>query len=160
MKFKTGFFVFRNIVSRTWCKSTYKYIRGIIRYTNGKYQASIDDFQWILDNGAFAPVTCLLYENLGINYARLQDFNKAEEYLVKSSIDKKQQDNGYLFMWLGYIYLVKKRYEESLNCFLKARQFSQQSIDKWLVDHQYIQERIDKLEDEIKNKYKEILTNN
>ena len=160
MKYKTGFFAFVNLFSFRWWRCFYKYTRGVIRYTNGKYKESITDFEWILQNGAFDPVISLVYENLGINYARLNDFNKAEEYLEKSSKDKTQANNGYLHMWLGYVYLQKQRHEESLNCFLKARKLSEQPVDKWLVDHKYIQERIDSLEDEIKIKYKEILTNN
>ncbi len=160
MKLKTGFFALRNISNGNWWICNYKYVRGLNRYSRGKYRGSIDDFQWILNNGAFAPVTHILYEHLGINYARLQEFNKAEEYLVKSSHDIRQQDNSYFLMWLGYVYLVKKEYEESLNCFRRARQFSQKGLNKWILDHQYIRERIDILEEEIKAKYKEILTCN
>ena len=139
----------------------YKYLRGVNRLLHGRYEASINDFQWILDNGITSTVTkSLIYENLGVNFARLHKFNKAEEYLVKSSNDKKQQDSGHLFMWLGYVYLMKERYEDSINCFLKAREFGKKGLDRLVVDRQYIQNRIDQLDAEIKNKYKEILTNN
>jgi len=36
-----------------------------------------------------------VYENLGINYARLKDLGKAEEYLFKAA-ENIQEDNGYL----------------------------------------------------------------
>ena len=63
-------------------------------------------------------------------------------------------------MWLGYVYLVKKRHDESLNCFRKALHLGQKGIDKWMVQHKYVSERIDELEDKIKERYKEILTLN
>ena len=101
-----------------------------------------------------------MYENLGVNYVRMKDFNKAEEYLVRALDDKAQQRNGYLFMWLGYVYLVKKRHEESLACFRTARQLSQKGYYKWLVDHNYVERQIEELQEDIRDKYKGILKNN
>lgn len=160
MKFAIGYFAPRNLFNSDWWKCNFRYLRGLIRYIRGQYQASVDDFQWILNNCAFAPVEPLLYENLGMNYVRLKDFNKAEEYLVKASNNKTQQRNGYLFMWLGYVYLVMKRHEESLTCFRNARQLSQKGYYKWLVGHNYVEKRIEELEEEIRDKYKDILRNN
>jgi tetratricopeptide (TPR) repeat protein len=160
MKYKIGFFAFANLFSFRWWGCFYKYMKGIIRYTNGNYKESIKDFEYILQNGAFEPVISLVYENLGINYTRLNDFIKAEEYLTISRNYEDQQNNGCLFMWLGYIYLVKQQHEESLNCFRKARQFSDKPVSKWLVNRNYIQEQIESLEDDIKAKYKDVLTNN
>jgi tetratricopeptide (TPR) repeat protein len=160
MKFRAGFFALRNISNLDWWKCFYKYVRGIIRLTHCKSQASIEDFQWILNNGAFSKVTSLLYENLGVNYARLHDFNKAEKYLIESSKDKEQENNAHLFMWLGYVYLMKEKHEEALNYFQKSRKFTSKRIDRWVVNEQYIKKRINDLEDEIRIKYKEVLTNN
>ena len=121
----------QNILSVGWWKCAYLYIRGVIRYAGGKYDASIADFQWILKNGAFASISCLVYENLGINYARLKDFGKAEEYLFKAA-DNTQKDNGYLFMWLGYIHLINNGHEQALDCFRNAREHGRTGYQKWL----------------------------
>ncbi len=155
MKFKL-----RNIVSVSWWQCACRYIRGIYREANGKYQASNADYYWILENGAFAPMACLLYENLGINYARMNKFAKAEVYLLKSSRDTSQNDNGYLYMWLGYIHLVNNRHELALDCFRNAREHGRTGYQKWLVQMKYVEERISSLEDEIRKKYTDILSNN
>jgi tetratricopeptide (TPR) repeat protein len=105
-------------------------------------------------------VEYLLYENLGVNYVCLKDFDKAEEYLVRALDGKAQQRNGYLFMWLGYVYLVKKRREESLACFRSARQLSRRGYYKWLVDHNYVQRQIEELEEDIRGEYNTILRSN
>ncbi len=160
MKFPIGNITPTNLFNRNWWKCNFRYLRGLIRYIRREYQASVDDFQWILNNGAVVPMNSLVYENLGINYVRLKDFDKAEEYLSKALNDKFQQKNGYLFMWLGYVYLVKKRHEESFTCFRNARQLSQRGYYKWLVDHNYVQRQIEELQEDIRNKYKEILKNN
>jgi tetratricopeptide (TPR) repeat protein len=160
MKFAIGYFTPRNLLNSDWWKCNFRYLRGLIRYIRQKYQASVDDFQWILNNRTFARVDYLLYENIGINYVRLKDFNKAEEYLLKAKDHKAQQQNGYLFMWLGYVYLVKKRYEESLACFRTARQLSQKGYYKWLVDHNYVERQIEQLQEDIRGKYNAILRNN
>jgi tetratricopeptide (TPR) repeat protein len=89
----------------------------------------------------------------------MRDFDKAEEYLVKAKDHEAQQQNGYLFMWLGYVYLVKKRHEESLACFQSARELSQKEYYKWLVDHSYVQRQIEELQGDIRDKYKAILRN-
>ncbi|HSA77300.1 MAG TPA: tetratricopeptide repeat protein, partial [Nitrospirota bacterium] len=143
-----------------WWACGFRYTRGVIRYAYGKYNESIADFLWILKDGSFAPVSCLVYENLGINYARLEDFVKAEEYLTKSSQDKTQDDNGYLFMWLGYIHLINNRHDQSLNCFRKAQKHGRSGYQKWLVQEKYVEERINMLEDEIRKKYTDIFSNN
>jgi tetratricopeptide (TPR) repeat protein len=150
----------RNLFGVNWWKCSYRYTRGVIRYVYGKYNSSIDDFQWILENGAFAPMSCLIYENLGINYARLKDFTKAEEYFIKSSSDKSQEDNGYLFMWLGYIHLINNRHEQALDCFRKARERGRAGYQRWLVQEKYVQERINLLEAEIRKKYTDIFSSN
>ncbi len=150
----------RNLFSVNWWKCAYRYTRGVIRYAYGKYNGSVDDFLWILKNGAFAPVSYLIYENLGINYARLKNFTKAEEYFIKSSSDKTQEDNGYLFMWLGYIHLINKRHEQALDCFRKAREHGRAGYQKWLVQEKYVDEQINSLETEIRKKYTDIFPNN
>ncbi len=73
----------RNLVSASWWNCAFRYARGVIRYAYGKYNDAIADFQWILKSGAFEPVSSLVYENLGINYARLKEFGKAEKYLSR-----------------------------------------------------------------------------
>ena len=160
MRFAIGYLTPKNLFNTDWWKCNFRYLRGLIRYIDKRYQSSVDDFQWILKNGSFAPVESLVYENLGVNYVRMKDFNKAEEYLVRALDDKAQQRNGYLFMWLGYVYLVKKRHEESLACFRTARQLSQKGYYKWLVDHNYVERQIEELQEDIRDKYKGILKNN
>lgn len=160
MKFAIGCLTPGNLFNSDWWKCSFRYLRGLIRHIRREYQASVDDFQWILNNRAFARVDYLLYENLGMNYVRLKDFDKAEEYFIKAKDHKAQQQNGYLFMWLGYVYLVKRRHEESLACFRTARQLSQKGYHKWLVDHNYVQRQIEEFEEEIREKYKGILKNN
>ncbi len=155
MKFKL-----RNIFSISWWRCSYKYIRGVYREAYGEYEASNTDYFWILENGAYEPMACLLHENIGINYARMKLFAKAEEYLIKSSNDKSQDDNGYLYMWLGYIHLVNNRHELSLDCFRKAREHGRAGYQKWLVQMKYVEERINSLEDEIRKKYTDILSRN
>jgi tetratricopeptide (TPR) repeat protein len=149
----------RNLLSVSWWKCAYRYTRGVIRYAYGKYDDSIADFQWILKNGSFASVSCLVYENLGINYARLKDFVNAEENLFKAAADI-QEDNGYLFMWLGYIHLINNRHEQALDCFRNAREHGRTGYQKWLVQEKYIKERINLLEDEIRKKYTDVFSNN
>jgi len=155
MKFKL-----LNLLNVSWWKCAYLYMRGVIRYADGKYEASVADFLWILNNGAFAPVSGLVYENLGINYARLNDLVKAEEYLFKASDNIRKKDNGYLFMWLGYIHLINNRHEQALDCFRKARDYGRTGYQKWLVQEKYVKERIDMLEVEIRKKYTDIFSNN
>ncbi len=150
---------FRNLFSVRWWECSFRYTRGVIRYAYGKYNDSITDFQWIVKDGSFGPVSCLVYENLGINYARLKNFSKAEEYLFKAAEDSKE-DNGYLFMWLGYIHLINNSHEQALDCFCKAREHGRSGYQKWLVQERYVEERINMLEDEIRKKYTNIFSNN
>ena len=156
MKFAIGYLSPKNLFNSDWWRCNFRYFRGLIR-SRRRYQASVEDFQWILNNGAFAPAESLVYENLGVTYARMKDFDKAEEYLVKALDSKAQQRNGYMFMWLGYVYLVKKRHEESLACFQAARQLSRKGYYKWIVDHSYVERQIEKLEGDIREKFESIL---
>jgi tetratricopeptide (TPR) repeat protein len=149
----------RNLVSVSWWNCAFRYTRGVIRYAYGKYNDAIADFQWILKSGAFEPVSSLVYENLGINYARLKEFGKAEEYLFKAA-EKIEEDDGYLFMWLGYIHMINDRHEQALDCFRKARENGRSGYQKWLVQEKYVEERIGLLETEIRRKYTEIFSNN
>lgn len=158
MKFPIGYLSPKNLFNGDWWKCNFRYLRGLIR-SRRRYHASVEDFQWILNNGAFAPVESLVHENLGVTYARIKDFDKAEEYLVRALDNKAQQRNGYLFMWLGYVYLVKKRHEESVACFRVARQLSQRGYYKWLVDHKYVARQIEELQDFTRDKQKAILIN-
>jgi len=160
MTFPIGYITPKNLFKSNWWKCHFRYLRGMIRFLRKKYRPSVDDFQWILSNRAFARVDYLVYENLGMNYVHLKDFSKAEEYFVKAKDHKAQQQNGYLFMWLGYVYLVQKRHEESLACFQNARQLSRRGYYKWLVNHNYVERQIEELQGDIRNKYKEILRNN
>ncbi len=156
MKFIIGYLSPKNLFNNDWWKCNFRYFRGLIT-SRRRHQAAIEDIQWILNNGTFARVDYLVYENLGMNYVRMKDFDKAEEYLVKAKDHEAQQKNGYLFLWLGYVYLVKKRHEESLACFQSARKLSQKGYYKWLVNHDYVERKIEELQGDIRNKYEEII---
>ncbi len=80
--------------------------------------------------------------------------------LLKSSTDKTQDDNGSLFMWLGYIHLINNRHDQALNCFCKAREHGRSGYQKWLVQEKYVEDRINMLEDELRKKYTDLLSRN
>jgi tetratricopeptide (TPR) repeat protein len=160
MKLKIRKAKLKNLINKNWWMCFYRHFRGLIRLGKNNY-ALIDDCQWILNNGAYKDFEYFIYENMGMSYVFLKRYNLAERYLLEALNYVEQQQNGSIMMWLGYVYLIKKQHEDSLYYFKKASQYSKKgAINKWLVDHQYVQNQIEELEENIRDKYKEILTNN
>ena len=93
-----------------------------------------------------------MYKHLGIIRARQEKFDEAEKYLLEASALRKAEKDGELLMWLGYIYLVKRSYLESLECFKKAQDYGQKGINKWLIEKKYIQQNIKDLDKVISKK--------
>jgi len=111
-----------------------------------RYEKSFSDFQWILDNCGDFTIQNVLYKQQGIIRARQKYFDEAEKYLEKASSFKKSETDYELFMWRGYICLVKKSYSEALEYFQQAKRHGQKGINKWIVEKEYIQTNIKELE--------------
>ena len=151
-------------VKHLFCVSVWKcflrYMRGIWRLSGKRYEESFQDFQWNLNNCENLGINNLVYKHLGIICARQENYEEAENYLLKASSLKRVERDGELFMWLGYVFMVKQKYPESLDCFRKANKLGQRGLQKYFVQHEYVKDHINKLEDHIKETYKEIITFN
>ncbi len=114
-----------------------------------RYDDAFLDFKWALENGESLPITNLVYKHMGIIRARQKTFDEAESYLIKASSFRKAEKDAELFMWLGYIHLIKKNYSESFQFFKKAKFYGRKGINKWLIEKEYIQQHIKELDEVI-----------
>ena len=136
-----------------------KYIRGTVNIAHEKYDFAINDFNWILENGGLPATESLIYVNLGVAYARLNNFKRAEECLTKATEYESNKSNGELYQWLGYISCVRDQYKDAIEYFRKAFALGQRGIDRWLVNQEYVKNNIIKLDKIIREENRDIFPN-
>ncbi len=157
IKSKNPLFLAKQLLTASFWRCTFKYVKGLKHYEKDRYQQAIDCFTWIIDNGGMTSVKHLLYKMIGICYARMFDLDKAGKYLVMAMAYPQLKNDGELFMWIGYLYLTKENYPESMKYFQRALQLGQKGIYKRLVKQRYIRERIADIDKILREKYSMII---
>ena len=94
----------------------------------------------------------LVHCELGISYAKLRNFSKAEHHLLKALEHERDNENGLACMWLGYVYWHKNDFHKSKSYFTKAQTLGQSGFDKLVVDEDYVSKMIDRIDNRYRRK--------
>lgn len=149
--------VLKHIFKLSFWRALFHLFRSLLRQRNKRYAESIEDLEWILVNPPSIPFLNLVHEELGINYAYLKDFERAIYHLLKALEHEPKKRNGLVCMWLGYVYLVIKDYNSSIEYFKKAQEMGQNGYDKLVVDHEYVKKMISRADERLRMQFTEVL---
>jgi len=122
-----------------------------------KYQKAIHDLNWIIKNTYNGLFLNIAYQELGVNYAYLKEFEKAELHLLKALEYEPDGKNGFVCMWLGYVYLVMGDYAKSIYYFRQAHNLGSKGLDKLVVDREYVRGMICKTNDRLRSQFNDFL---
>jgi tetratricopeptide (TPR) repeat protein len=95
----------------------------------------------------------LVYAELGINYAHCKDFQKAEQYLLKTLEYGPQARDGQVCMWLGYVYFELGNYSQSIKFLKEAQALGCKGRDKLVVNQEYIQNMLSKADEHLRKQF-------
>lgn len=147
----------KHLFRLSFWRISFHLFRSIWYQERKKYQEAIRDINWVINNTYDDLFLNMAYQELGVNYVHLKDFAKAEINLLTALEYEPNGKNGYVCMWLGYIYLVMADYTKSIDYFRRAHNLGSKGLDKLVVDREYVRGMICKANDKLRSQFNDFL---
>ncbi|MDM3848316.1 MAG: tetratricopeptide repeat protein, partial [Aphanizomenon gracile PMC638.10] len=120
------------------CQPVLNFLKALFYLGTDKYDQAIEFFEDIHEESD-NRLKSLISWALAICYEEKEDYDKSNYYFQKSKIADLYQENDLFFFWVcwGYYQKSRKKYEQSLEFYLKAWK-----ISKKIKNHKYEAETI------------------